>query len=312
MIGKTEEIVIAYESGLTIHEIAKNLEASYESIRKILKGAKVKWHRNYISDLAQDQVNTILKKFDDGESIKKIADWYELSPPAISRLLKANNRTTIELSRKYNILRATPLNSVQRQVLVGHLLGDGHVYSDTKKGHNKISISHCKAQEQYFHWKIAMFDPFVNCYRESVDKDGNIQLNATSICHQDIDYFRTIFYNKERIKIVPKNLDIFMTPLTLAVWIQDDGNLNAGVNMRIATMNFTEYENYMLRDYLNQVFDLRSKVMGFRYKGKQYWQLTLNKENTQKLSDLIREHIVECMKYKIMPLESSTTTRQTL
>lgn len=307
MIGKSEEIIAAYESGLTIREIANNLGASYESIRKVLKAAKIKWHRNYVSDLAPDQVTDIIKKFDKGETINKIAQWYELSPPAISRLLRANNRTPIAIFRKYDILRATPLNSIQRQVLVGHLLGDGHVYSDTEKGHNKISISQCKKQEQYFHWKVAMFDPFVNTYRENVGKDGNIQLNATSICHQDVDYFRNIFYTKDRIKIVPKNLDMFLTPLALAVWIQDDGNLNAGVNMRIASMNFTENENYILRDYLNQVFDLRAKVMGFKYKGKQYWQLTLNKENTQKLSDLIRDHIVECMEYKIMPKSSTTT-----
>ena len=311
MIGKidTEQVIKAYESGLTIREIANNLGISYELVRKKLKSAKVKWNRNYVSDLTSDQVENILHRFDTGESIKKIASWYELSPPAISRLLKAYNREIIPLNRKYDILRATPLNSVQRQILVGHLLGDGHVYADTFKGHNKISISHCKKQEQYFHWKIAMFDPFVNCYRENIDKNGNIQLNATSICHQDIDYFRNIFYTKDRIKIVPKNIDMFLTPLSLAVWIQDDGNLNNGVNMRIATMNFTQHENYILQDYLKQIFDLRSKVMGFKYKGKQYWQLTMNKENTQKLSDIIREHVVESMKYKIMSKSSTTTCR---
>ena len=78
--------------------------------------------------------------------------------------------------------------------------------------------------------------------------------------------------------------------------------------MRISSMNFTEQENYKLQDYLKRCFDLRSKVMGYKYKGVQYWMLTLNKENTQKLSDIIRPYVVDCMKYKLMP-ESSTTTR---
>lgn len=303
------QIVSAYEAGLTIREIAINLNTSYETTRQILKQAKVKWRKTYLSDFTSAQIQDIIERFDNNESIKSIAKWYEISSPAISKLLKANNREPIFIGRKYDILRTVPLNSIQRQILTGHLLGDGHCYSDNPKGNCKILISQCKAQEQYFHWKVAMFDPFVNSYRENVDKkSGKIQLNATSICHPDINYFREMFYNKDRIKIIPNNLDIFLTPLALAVWIQDNGNLNQSVNMRIATMSFTEHENYMLQDYLRRCFDLRSKVMGFKYKSKQYWQLTLNKENTQKLSNLIREHVIECMKYKIMP-DSSTTTR---
>lgn len=303
----TKQIVIAYEGGLTIREIAKNCNSNYETIRKILKTAKVKWNRNYLSDLTSEQIKKILQEFDSGKTVKEIATWYEFSPPAISRLLKANNRTPVDISRKYDILRQTPLNSFQKQILVGHLLGDGHVYAEGN-GDNKVSISHCKAQEQYFHWKITMFDPFVNTFRENIDKDGNIQLNATTIVHKDVNFFRKIFYNEQRIKVLPDNLDIFLTPLALAVWIQDDGSLNSGVNMRISSMNFTEQENYKLQDYLKRCFDLRSKVMGYKYKGVQYWMLTLNKENTQKLSDIIRPYVVDCMKYKLMP-ESSTTTR---
>lgn len=307
-----KQIILAYEAGLTIREIAAKINLSYEKVRQILKSHKVKWRRNYISDFTPEQVENILIKFDQGQNIKEIAKWYEISAPAISRLLKANNREIICSMKKYDILRETPLNTIQKQILVGHLLGDGCVYKETPNGKAKISISHQEKHSQYFHWKVAMFDPFINGYYTSVDKRGNsIMLQTTSICHQEINYFLDMFYTSDRIKIVPKNLDIYLTPLALAVWIQDDGNLKSGCNMRIATMSFTYEENLMLQSYLKRCFDLNSKVMGFKYKNKQYWQITLNKENTQKLSDIIRPYVVECMKYKIMP-ESSTTTCQTL
>lgn len=303
-----KEICKFYESGLNIKEISEKLNKSYESIRKILKNNKIKWRRNYLSDLNEVQITDIIYRYKNNQTINEIADWYEFSSPAISRLLKSKNINVISSSRKYDILRETPINNIQRQVIVGTLLGDGCLYKDNIKSNYKLSFGHCEAQEEYFHWKIAMLDPFINTFRKSPDKRGNsIMLQTATICHQDFNAFANLFYDKNRIKHIPKNLDMYLTPLALAIWIQDDGNLNNNVNMRIATMGFTEEENYLLRDYLLRCFFLKSKVMGFKYKNKQYYQLSLNKENTQKLSNIIRPYVTDSMKYKIMP-EPSTTT----
>lgn len=300
-----------YEAGLTIKQIALENNVSYEHVRKCLKG-KVKWRKKYVSDFTEDQKRKALSMFDDGESVKNIAKWFEISAPAMSRLLKANGREPDYSGRRYEILRATPINFVQKQFLVGHLLGDGCLYRDGKNSLYKVSIAQKKAHEQYFHWKIAMLYPFVNTWRENEDKRKNsVMLNATSICHQDLKFFAESFYTKDRVKIVPRKLDMYLTPLSLAVWIMDDGNLNSGVNMRIATMNFSYEDHLRLQEYLKSIFGLRSKIMVFKYKGKEYNQITLNKKNTQKLSDIIRPYIVDCMKYKIMS-ESSTTERQAL
>ncbi len=308
---KNQDLVILYESGLTIKEISKQVNFSYETIRKILKSCNVKWRRNYVSDFTNEQISSIINKFDAGEAIEKIAKWYEISPPAISRLLRANDRIAIPARKKYEILRQHPINTIQKQLIVGSLLGDGCLYKDSKNSNFKLSLSQCKAQEQYFHHKVALMDPFINGFRENVDKRGNsIMLAATTICHQDFNMFGNMFYDKNRKKFVPDNLDIYLTPLALAIWVQDDGSLNAGVNMRIASMGFDKKDNEKLQRYLKTCFDLNAKVMEYRYKNKLYYQLTFNKVETQKLSDIIRPHVVPKMLYKIMP-ESSTTTRQT-
>jgi Mor family transcriptional regulator len=302
-----KEVANLYNSGLNIREIAKIKNLSYETIRKILKSKKVKWRRNYVSDFTDEQVKDIIKRFDNGELIKKIAKWYEISAPAISRLLIANNRNPISSNRKYDILRQTPINNIQKQILVGTLLGDGCLYRDSKKSNFKLSFSHCKKQEQYFHWKIAMFDPFINTFRQNIDKRGNsIMLQTATICHKDLNIFANMFYDESRIKHVPDNLDIYMTPLALAVWIMDDGNLKCNVNYRIFSMSFTEEENYKLRDLLKRCFNINSKVMCYTRNNKKYWLININKENSQKLSDIIRPYVVECMKYKLMPGPSTT------
>jgi DNA-binding NarL/FixJ family response regulator len=88
-----EEIYInQYKTGLTIQQIAEQNKVSYESVRKILKG-QVEWRKKYVSDFTEEQIKSILEMFDNGKFVKDIAIWYEISPPAISRLLQANNIT---------------------------------------------------------------------------------------------------------------------------------------------------------------------------------------------------------------------------
>lgn len=304
-----KEIAQLYESGLNIRQIADKINSSYESVRKILKKQKVKWRKNYVSDFTKDQIQNIIKRYQNKESIKKIAAWYEISPPAIAKLLKANNIDVEYNGRKYDILRQTPINSIQKQLIVGTLLGDGCLTKHSKNGNFCLSISQCEKQAQFFHWKIAMMDPFINGWYRSVDKRRNsVMLQTKTITHQDLNMFGNMFYDHNRIKHVPDNLDIYLTPLALAIWIMDDGHLNAGVNMRICSLSFSKEENEKLQSYLKRCFDLNSKVMEVKKYSKSYYQLTLNKENTQKLSDIIRPHVVDCMKYKLMP-ESSTTSR---
>ena len=309
MASKDSEVFIKeYKFGHTIRDIAIKYSVSYEYVRKILKG-KVPWRKKYISDFTSDEIKKAIHMFDDGQSVKKIALWFEISAPAISRLLLANNRKPICSSRKYDLLRIVPINLKQKQLLVGHILGDGCLYRDGPNSMYKVGIGHKKSHEQYFHWKIAMFDPFINTWYESINKKKNsVMLQTSTICHPELKKFANMFYLADRTKIVPKNLDPYMTPIALAVWIMDDGNLNNGVNMRISTHGFSYKDHIELQSLLKRCFDIRSKIMEFKYKGKLYNQLTLNKDNTQKLSDIIRPYVVDCMKYKLMS-DSSTTER---
>lgn len=294
-----------YNDGYSIKEIAEITNLSYEILRKYLKN-KVKWRKNYISDLNENDVKDILKLFDDGKPIHEIAKLYNYSSPAISKLLKAHNKKIISTKRKYDLLREVPLNNFQKQIIIGSILGDGCVSKHSEKG-AYLSFSHSIKQKEYFYWKKAYLDPFIN--NDYLTKDNCIQ--CKTIVHKELNKYLNLFYTKDRIKIIPKNIDLYLSPLALAIWIMDDGNLNAGVNMRIATMSFTYEENELLKNALKSVFDLNAKVMGFKYRDKQYWQITLNKFNTAKLSNIVRPYIIESMKYKIMSPESSTTTCQT-
>jgi len=156
-----------------------------------------------------------------------------------------------------------------------------------------------------------MLSPFISNFSINIDKRGNsIMHSATTVSHKGLNLFGEMFYDENRIKHIPQNLEKYLTPIALATWILDDGNLNEKVNMRIASMGFTKEENYTLIDYLKRCYDLDSNIRYYNKKDKIYPLIVLNKENTQKLSDIIRPYVVNSMKYKLMS-ESSTTICQT-
>lgn len=308
-----KDIVTLYNNGLTIRQISEKTGIKCHKVNSILKEEKVTWKRRYLSDLSEVEIKEITNKFSNNITIKEIAKEHTISAPAISRLLKLKGFEVISSLRKYDILRQSSISKRQQDFIVGTLLGDGCLYKEGKNTLYKLSFCHCEAQFEYFHWKVAYMDPFINGFNKNVDKRGNsVMYHAATICHKDYKKFADMFYDENRKKSVPNNLDMYLTPLSLAVWFCDDGNLNEGVNARFSTMGFDYKDHEKLQSYLLRCFDLRSKIFEYKYKSKLYYGLSMNKKNTQKLSDIIRPHIVECMKYKIMPpLEPSTTTCQT-
>lgn len=252
--------------------------------------------KKYIKDFSIDEINLILNKFENNSTIKNIANEHNSSTTTISKILKLNNKNIISNKNKYNDLRNIPLNELQKEFIVGTVLGDSCLHKDNENSNYKLSFSHSIKQQEYFNWKVNILSPFIKSHTKYIDKRGNSTiLCATTISHQDFNYFGNLFY-KNKTKIVPDNLKF--TPLSLAALIQDDGSLNKS-NIRIASMSFTKDDNEKLTNYIKNL-DLDCKVLNFKYNSKLYYQITFNKINTIKLSNLIKEYVVESMKYKII------------
>lgn len=296
-----DEFIKEYNNGLNIKEIANKYNVSYEYVRKSIKD-RVGFRKKYISDLTKKEVENIINMFDNNIAINKIAKEYKISSPAISRLLVANNRQPICSMRKYDILRQVPFNQAHKDLIIGMMLGDGCVSREGKNSLYKLSFGHKEEHSEYFHYLVSMMDPFINTWRKSIDKRKNsVMLQTATICHKEFTRYADMFYDDQRIKHVPKDIVNYITPRALAIWICDDGNLNSKVNMRFCSQGFSKDENEILRNMLYIKFGIKSKVAPYKYKGKIYYHLTLKKEDTQKLSDIVRTYIPTPMLYKIMP-----------
>ena len=90
--------------------------------------------------------------------------------------------------------------------------------------------------------------------------------------------------------------DRFITPLTLAIWISDDGGwLQSGV--RIACNSFTIKEVEILQSILITKFNLNCTIQNIYLPNK--YSIYIKKDSINKLRELVLPHLHKSMYYKL-------------
>lgn len=230
----------------------------------------------------------------------EIAEIYNVDRTTISNKLKKYGIDSDPSQRKYRLLKATPLNKEQKELIVGSTLGDGSIVMNGRRVNSYFKIAHCERQKEYLMWKKIVLGNFVNNIRKLVDKRGNsVMYGFNTLSHHELNFYRKLFYENNK-KIIKHDLGLHLTPLGLATWFMDDGSKLNKVNYRFSTDGFTKDENYKLKHILKANFDLNIKVCEYERNQKKYYYLSLNKRNAVNMTEIIRPYIVDCMKYKLI------------
>ncbi|MDD2731730.1 MAG: hypothetical protein PHI53_00875 [Candidatus Pacebacteria bacterium] len=195
------------------------------------------------------------------------------------------------------------INSKQKRLLIGTLLGDGTLELNGR--YARLRINHSLKQKTYVEWKhkllykLAARDRIV-CFSRNAD----LRTNKTYyFCRFDtntnflLDRFYKIFYVNGK-KRVPNNIiKVLNDPLSLAVWFMDDGYKRNDCNsLRISTDAFTFKEQILLKNCLKENFNIDCKI---HRKGK-YWNIYIPSLEAKKFSRIIKPYIIPEMKYKIL------------
>ena len=209
--------------------------------------------------------------------------WYNLrmSNPVgsleLPRVLYARKNLSISLTER------------QREILIGCILGDAYIALL-----GKIRVEHSIKQKAYVEWKFKEFQSV--CYaggpREIIHKlkamNGKEYHSLFFLFRQYFREWRNIFY-LEKQKIFPK--DLWLTPLSIAVWYMDDGCWT-GKKAVISTESFKGiYRTFMQNALFNQ-FGIET-VIGKNEK------LIIRKRSHNRFFNLITPHIIPEMRYKI-------------
>lgn len=206
-----------------------------------------------------------------------------------------------------NLKSSFKLDSSQKAVLLGTLLGDGGIRP--KGRFARLHIKHSLNQLPLVEYKKQVFSNIttmnVSVFKQKVGKVDYNFAEFVTLTHSEFLEYYQLFYPSSK-KIVPKNINqLFVNPLSLAVWIMDDGSAEyAGLS--IQTHSFSEKEVDLLRNVILNNFSLTTKKK--LNKGK--WIIYFPKDNLPKLRNLIGELILEEFKYKLIPYSEKSKPRR--
>jgi len=184
------------------------------------------------------------------------------------------------------------LSSAQHAILIGSLLGDGTLRKQGTRTNALLEVNHANAFSEYVDWKWQNFREFVLTPPKA--RKGNGKRVAYRFTTRSLSIF-TDYYNwfyHQGKKRVPGNLSI--EPLSLAVWFMDDGT-NIRSAFYLNTQQFTVQDQLFLKGILKQKFGLNSALN----RDKNYFRLRITSGSTKKMINIIKRHILPCMRYKL-------------
>ena len=212
-----------------------------------------------------------------------------------------------------NLKKRFRLNSIQKAVLIGTLLGDGGIRP--KGRFARLHIKHSLKQLPLVLYKRNIFSTIttmeINVFKQKVGKVEYNSAEFVTLTHPLFLKYYKLFYPTKK-KIVPENMDqLLVNPLSLAVWIMDDGAADyAGVSLQ--THSFTKIEVNLLRKALKKNFNIETN----KRLNKEKWIIYFPKASLPDLRNLIDKHLLKEFKYKLIPYSERLTnpvetTRQT-
>ncbi len=190
------------------------------------------------------------------------------------------------------------LDNYQKAVVIGSILGDAHLEANWSKTNYRLGIRHSKDQEEYVRWIYEVLKPLVLTPPQYYEKTRSVWFRTIS--HKALSELHQIFYRNGK-KVIPEMIAEYLSnPITLAIWFMDDGNVQikrgkiSGYNLN--TQSFSEAENMLLARVIGAVHGIRCTLE----RNHQYYRLAIyTRASREAFANLIREHMLPSMKYKL-------------
>lgn len=184
------------------------------------------------------------------------------------------------------------LTSIQKEVLVGSLLGDGALRKQGTRTNALLEINHSIAYREYVGWKWQHFKEYVKTPPKS--RHGNGKRIAYRFTTQSLPLFTEYYvkYYSGGKKEIPD--DLILTPLILSVWFMDDGSKSRNA-FYLNTQQFSLKDQLLLVKMLGKDLNIKSSLN----RDKQYFRIWIKVESAAKFKHIVASHLLPCFYYKI-------------
>jgi len=192
------------------------------------------------------------------------------------------------------------LKKNQKEIMIGLMLGDGHLETMNKGRTYRLKVEQSIKHKDYVDWLYTNLQDFVNTppkIRKSIafgKETTNYRFSTLSV--GNFRFFGQQFY-KDKKKIIPDLIKRWLTPLSLAIWFMDDGQIKSKKHraLLINTQCFSKKDLEKLQKALEEKFGIKTNLK----KEPTGWRLYLLSETVSKFVKLIEPHILPLMRRKL-------------
>ena len=193
-------------------------------------------------------------------------------------------------------------------ILIGIMLGDGHIYKSSPTSNSRLEISFGKDRISFANWIYDLFKDYSNDGIKKIIYNKYDKLNPKfgyrfkTKSLPIFNYYHDLFYKKDDNlwkykKIVPSNINELMNSTVLAYLIMTDGNFDSNrKRIRIYTNSYSELEVNLLAKSINLNLDI---YVGVLHDRKDQWILTIGSKQLNKLRILVKHHFEPSMLYRL-------------
>lgn len=197
------------------------------------------------------------------------------------------------------------LTDVQKEVLIGTLLGDASMSLRDGRPHYSVKFEQGAANAAYIEHLYQIFEQFTGSppkYRFIDNEQKRRALWFRTYRHDQLIFYWNLFYRTSKtskvrkVKIVPINISKFLTPRAVAYWFMDDGNLTSNFRSFVLnTQGFEKHESKILCEVLRKNFNIIASVN----KDKEKWRIYIWQESAETFRTLVKPYVLDCFAYKL-------------
>lgn len=205
--------------------------------------------------------------------------------------------------------RIGPHNYDILTIIIGSLLGDGTMEKDGNG--SRFAFYHEKANGEYLLWLHSAISAVGYCKSDIPIIQTRWNINGQL---RYIYRFRTYTYssfnwiyeeffpNAKQRKIIPSSdvLNLYLSPMALAIWIMDDGTRYKNRGLRFCTNSFTLKEVQYLASLLETKYLLNTSIHKTGYVNQ--YGLYIPKSSLDNLRNIVKPYIHPSMYYKLYDL----------
>ena len=191
------------------------------------------------------------------------------------------------------------INKRQQQIIIGKLLGDGHL--ETANGRTyRLKIEHSIKQKEYVDWlhqelyQLASNEPKTKASARGFMLYYKCWFNTSY--SGNFRFYAQQFY-EGRKKVIPVLIRRWLTPLSLAVWFMDDGSIKSK-ECQAKLLNTQSY-NHANIVRLQAALKLNFGFVTTVRQQKDGMQIYVPANQVARLRAVIGPYVIPSMRYKL-------------